>query len=74
MFYCYNSPAPDGIDQEPLSNGAFWGELNGSPYALMRYEDWRNMHDPKQGLLNFLQSSYEAGARRAAWDRQALER
>lgn len=41
--------------------------------ALLKYHDLREMEDPRQGLLDFLQSTYEAGAHRAGWDRAALE-
>ncbi|MEA2552057.1 MAG: hypothetical protein QOJ65_233 [Fimbriimonadaceae bacterium] len=75
MFYCYTYPAPDDITKEPLGPAkAFWGDVNGSPYALLRYEDLRQMDDPRQGLLDFMQSSYEAGAKRGGWDRAKLER
>lgn len=74
MFYCYTAPSPDGLTDEKLSGGAFWGELNGSPYALLSYEELRKTKDPRQGLLDFLQSSYEAGAKRADWNRAELER
>lgn len=74
MFYCYTSPSPEGITEQPLAKNAFWGELNGAPYALYRYEDWRKASEPKKALLDFLESSYEAGAKQAKWDRKALER
>ena len=75
MFYCYTSPSPEGLTDAPLKpKEAFWGTSNGSPMALYRYEDWRKAADPEQALLDFLQSSYEAGADKAKWDRRALER
>lgn len=74
MFYSYSYPAPERIADQPLSTRAFWGELNGSPYALLPYEEVRKMADPEQGLLDFLQSSYEAGAQLGKWDRELLER
>jgi hypothetical protein len=74
-FYCYAAPAPTGLSEQRLSpEPAFWAEQNGSPMALLRYDDLRQMDDPKQALLDFLQSSYEAGANCAGWDRAALER
>jgi hypothetical protein len=37
------------------------------------YDDLRAGPDPRAALLDFFQSAYEAGARRAGWDRAALE-
>jgi len=34
----------------------------------------RTASSPEQALLEFFQSTYEAGARLAQWDREALER
>ena len=39
------------------------------PYAAVR-----TAHDPDAALLEFLQSTYEAAADLAGWDRAALER
>ena len=41
---------------------------------LLPYEAVRSSASPRDTLLEFLQSTYEAGARLAAWDRAALER
>ena len=40
-------------------------------WPALPYEEWRNA---AATLLEFLQSTYEAAARRAGWDRAALER
>jgi hypothetical protein len=40
--------------------------------ALLRHEDLRGMADPKEALLDFLESAYRAGARTAGWDEAAL--
>ena len=37
------------------------------------YDDVRAAESPRHALLNFLQSTYEAGANLARWDRNALE-
>ena len=42
-------------------------------YVLM-YDDMRNAASPEESLLDFLQSTYEAGADLGNWDRRALER
>ncbi len=41
---------------------------------LLRYDDLRRASSPEQALLEFFQSTYEAGATLGKWDRQALER
>jgi hypothetical protein len=41
---------------------------------ILPYEDVRTAASPEQAILEFCQSTYEAGARLAGWDRAALER
>jgi hypothetical protein len=41
---------------------------------LLRYENVRTARNPDAVLLDFLESTYEAGANLAGWDRAALER
>ena len=70
-FYAYAYPVPDGIYDEPLRPAeAFWNEEAGM--ALMMYDDIRTAQDPRQKVLDFLESTYEAGARRAHWDMEAF--
>jgi len=52
-------------------DAAFFSEALGEfilPYDAVRLSD-----DPDQALLDFLQSTYEAAANAAKWDRDALE-
>jgi hypothetical protein len=73
-FYSYTAPEPEGLKQERLRPaGASWNEQNGSSMALYRYNDFRASADPRRALLDFLQSAYEAGAKRATWPRSDLE-
>ena len=37
------------------------------------YDEVRGAKSPREALLEFFQSTYEAGAKRANWDRKALE-
>ncbi len=39
------------------------------PRAFLRYEDVRTAAAPRETLLAFLQSAYEAGSTAAGWDR-----
>lgn len=72
-FYSYTVPAPPGLDKQPIcpSNAFYSTEM--SEFLLM-YDDMRQAESPEQTLLEFMQSTYEAGAKLANWDRQALER
>jgi hypothetical protein len=40
---------------------------------ILPYEAMRKAADPDAALLEFLQSTYEAAANLAGWDRKALE-
>ena len=72
-FYAYAAPEPQGFrSAHVLPASASYNETFGE-YILM-YEDMRQARDPKQALLEFLQSTYEAGATLGQWDRSALER
>lgn len=68
-FYSYTFPSPEGLDQEPLTpSPAVWIDNNGSPMALLKYSDLLSRDDPRTVLLAFLESAYQAGAKRAGWD------
>jgi hypothetical protein len=41
---------------------------------ILPYESVRSSPDPEGALLEFLESTYEAAANLAKWDRNALER
>jgi hypothetical protein len=74
-FYCYVHPEPEGLREEPLRpGGATWNAQNGSSMALFKYDEFRKSDDPRGALLEFLQSTYQAGARLAGWPRGDLER
>jgi len=72
-FYAYTLPTPAGLEREPIRpRSAFWSpELS---QHILLYEDVRQAAAPDDVLLEFLQSTYEAGATLAHWDRAALER
>lgn len=75
-YYSYTYPAPAGIEKEPLlPYAAQWVESNGSPLALLMYDNLRTSSDPEGALLAFLESSYRAGAKLAGWQsyKQPLE-
>jgi hypothetical protein len=73
-FYCYVHPEPKGLPEQPLRPAsASWNPQNGTHMAILLYEDLRKSADPSQALLDFLQSTYEAGAKLAGWSREELE-
>jgi hypothetical protein len=68
-FYSYTFPSPPGLDKEQLEPAsAHWIDANGSPMALLMYDDLRLLDNPRATLLDFLESAYQAGARLAGWD------
>jgi Family of unknown function (DUF5996) len=71
-FYCYAAPSPPGFaDGKVLPPEAFYHSGIGE-YLLM-YDAVRQANSPSATLLDFLQSTYEAGTTAGKWDRQALE-
>jgi hypothetical protein len=41
---------------------------------ILKYEDVRTAASPRDALMEFLQSTYEAAATLGGWDRPAVER
>ncbi|HVB34593.1 MAG TPA: DUF5996 family protein [Patescibacteria group bacterium] len=73
VFYAYMAPEPAGYRDARISPGsAFYHKDLGE--FLLRYEDVRQARSPRDTLLSFMESAYEAGANLAQWDRAALER
>jgi hypothetical protein len=72
-FYAYTAPAPEGLDREPVRPDAAFYNKEMSEHFMM-YDDIRTAASPETAILEFLQSTYEAGAKLANWDRKALER
>ncbi|MEO6392557.1 MAG: DUF5996 family protein [Pyrinomonadaceae bacterium] len=72
-YYSYTSPEPAGLSLAKVRpEGA--GYSDAMKEFLMPYEVVRTADDPAQALMEFLESTYEAGAHLAKWDRPALER
>ena len=67
-FYSYTAPEPAGLAGKPLSpESAKWTESNGAHLALLMYEDVRTSENPRETVLDFLESAYRAGAEKAGW-------
>lgn len=71
-FYAYGYPAPEGFAEARIEPAeAYWHSELGEfvlPYAAVRKAD-----DPEEALLKFCQSTYEAVAENAGWERDKLE-
>jgi hypothetical protein len=72
-FYAYAAPEPAGFKESKVRPAKAFYSAEKSEYFL-RYDEVRLAEDPKQTLLDFCQSSYEAGANLGNWDRANLER
>jgi hypothetical protein len=72
-FYSYMAPEPQGFKDAPVQPNAARYEKQLGEFLLM-YEEVRKAESPTTTLLEFCQSTYEAGARLGNWDREALER
>jgi hypothetical protein len=71
-FYSYAYPEPAGYRTVKVRpDAAFFSEALGE--FILPYDAVRTSDDPDKALLAFLQSTYEAAADTAKWDRDALE-
>jgi hypothetical protein len=72
LFYSYAYPEPAGYAQSPVepAQASFSTQMG---EFVLPYEAMRTCDDPDAALLQFLQSTYEAAAKAAKWDRAALE-
>ena len=72
-FYSYAAPEPPGFaDQHVRPQAAFYHPQ--MKEFLLMYDDVRTAPSPKDALMDFLQSTYNAAADLGKWDRKALER
>jgi Family of unknown function (DUF5996) len=72
-FYSYAAPEPSGFRDWPVRPAAARYETQIGEFILM-YDAVRTSASPSATLLDFCQSTYEAAATLAKWDRTALER
>ena len=76
-FYSYTTPEPAGLG-ETIKQGkilpaeTFYSSEMKEFFLL--YDDVRSSASPERALMDFCQTTYEAGAKLAGWDRAALER
>jgi hypothetical protein len=70
-YYSYAYPEPEGFAQAPVRPAAFYS--SDLREFVFPYDEVRNAHSPDDVLLDFLQTTYEAAANLAKWDRTTLE-
>ena len=72
-FYAYAAPTPQGFaDASVRPRTTAWNPQLGE--FILKYEDVRTSASPEYDILEFCQSTYEASADLARWDRASLER
>ena len=71
-FYAYAAPEPSGFKTARVQpSTAVYSPLG---EFLLMYDDMPQAENPRQQLLDFLQTTYEAGANLGSWPRAELER
>lgn len=71
-FFSYAYPKPEALEKAAiLPRSASWSDEIRE--FLLPYDDVRTSPVPATDLLAFFQSTYEAGAAQAGWDRRALQ-
>lgn len=73
MFYSYAAPEPAGFAERKIRPAEAYYHSQMKEF-LLSYDDVRKANFPKLALMEFLQSTYEAAADCANWDRKNLER
>jgi hypothetical protein len=72
VFYAYIYPTPANFGDQPVEpKDAFYNKEMGE--FFLTYESVRASEDPETSLMQFLQSTYNAAATTAHWDRKALD-
>ncbi len=71
-FYAYMSPAPNKVEEAHIQPEMAHFDTKLSEFVLL-YDDVRGGSSPDETLHSFFQSTYEACALLANWDRAALE-
>jgi hypothetical protein len=72
-FYSYAYPEPAGYAESPIEPEAAFYSSDLREFILP-YDVVRESKSPDERLLEFLQTTYEAAADLAKWDRGSLER
>ena len=70
-FYAYTVPEPAGLHTARVRPDAAFFSAEMKEF-LLPYEEVRRSPDPARTVLEFAQSTYDAGSKLAGWDREAL--
>ncbi len=71
LFYSYTVPEPSGLPRQRVKpEAAFYSDA--MKEFLLPYEEVRRSADPARAILDFAQSTYDAGATLAAWPKESL--
>ncbi len=70
-YFSYTYPEPDGFPKARVHPGVYNDQLH---EFVLPYDEVRKSSNPADALMQFAQSSYEAGADLAKWPRAQLER
>jgi hypothetical protein len=73
VFYAYGAPEPAGFPEARVQPPQAFYSTEFKEF-LLKYEDVRASSSPREMVLEFFQSSYEACALAGKWDRESLER
>src|SRR5436190_16154215 len=74
-YYAYAAPEPEGFKSARVAPAqAFYGDAGAGGEFFLKYEDVRTASSPRDALMEFLQSTYDAGATLGKWQRKELER
>lgn len=71
-LYSYMMPAPEGLASAQIRPDAAHFDATLGEFVLP-YDDVRRAPSPEEAAASFFQSTYEAAAQLAGWDRTALE-
>lgn len=71
MFYSYTVPGPEGLAEARVRPDAGFFSDKLKEYVLP-YDAVRRSPDPARAILEFAESTYDAGSTLAGWDRAAL--
>jgi hypothetical protein len=71
-YYSYAYPEPEGFAKAAIKPVSAFYSTDFREFILP-YDEVRNAQSPEDTLLDFLQTTYEAAADHAKWDRASLE-
>jgi hypothetical protein len=70
-FYSFTYPQPPGIEETNIQpRSAHWNKELGE--FILDYDVLRQSQNPEKSLLNFYESTYQAGAKCANWDKKFI--